>query len=314
MTTANPCLLFVSEYDDATEWRAALAAADPGLEVRVYPDIGDPAEVDAALVWTPPAEVMAACTNLRVVSILGAGADAAIGAPWLPEGVPVVRIVDAGMQRMMVSYVVHAVLAHHREAPRVTRARREKRWEYVHPRDPAERRVGLMGLGNLGAAAARALADLGFTVSGWSRSPKSIDGIACYSGEAGLAAFLAGCDVLVVLLPLTPETRGLLGAEAFARLPKGAYLVNAGRGALVDEAALAAAVASGHLSGACLDVAVEEPLPAGHPFWDIEAIMITPHHASVPNPATAAPQVAENVRRAVEGRPLLNLVDPARGY
>jgi len=309
-----PVLLFVSEYDAPTEWREAIAAADPGIEFRAYPEMGDPGEIDAALVWAPPAQVMAACTNLKMVSILGAGADAAIGATWLPEGVPVCRIVDDGMQRMMVAYVVHAVLAIHRDASRTMKARRERRWDYVHPRDTAERRVGVMGLGNLGGAAAKAIAMLGFPVSGWSRSPKAIPGIACFSGMDSLATFLEGCDVLVVLLPLTPETRGILDAAALAHLPEGAFVVNAGRGALLDEAALEAEIRSGRIAGATLDVFQEEPLPEGHPFWDLEEVMITPHHASVPNPMTAAPQVAANVRRAVAGEPLLNVIDPSRGY
>lgn len=310
----RPCLLFASEFDDALAWRTALHALWPELDVRIWPQIGDAREVDVALVWKPPREALAACRNLRLIVILGAGGDAVIGDPSFPAAIPVARLVDAGMTRMMVAYVVLAVLHRHREFDVLEHARRERRWQYRHPRDPATCRVGVMGLGHLGGAAALALAGLGFDVAGWSRSRHDIPGVACRAGLSELHAFLERTEILVSLLPRTTSTSGLLDASALASLPPGAWLINVGRGATVDEGALLAALASGRLAGATLDVFTQEPLPAAHPFWFDERVMITPHQASVAEPSTAAAQVVDNVRRALAGQPLLHLIDRTRGY
>lgn len=310
----RPCLLFTSNADDPVAWRAALAEAWSALEFRVWPEIGDPDEIDAALVWKPPRAALANCRNLKLVINLGAGADAVIGDDALPSTVPVARIVDPGMTRMMVAYVSLAVLRYQRDFESFELARNERRWHHAYPTDPALCRVGVMGLGQLGSAVASALAGLGLDVAGWSRRGKSIPGIAFYAGTAQLKAFLARTDILVLLLPITPQTRGLVDRDVLAALPRGARLVNAGRGATVDEGALIAALRTNHLAGATLDVFEQEPLPPGHPLWEMEQVMITPHQASVPGPGTSAAQVAENVRRALAGEPILHLVDRDRGY
>lgn len=314
MPTKRPCLLFASEFDDAHAWRAALEREWPELEVRIWPEIGDAREVDVALVWKPPREALSACAHLRLIVILGAGGDAVIGDPALPASIPVARLVDPGMTRMMVAYVAQAVLHHQRELGTMEGARRERRWRYVHPRDPKSCRVGVMGLGHLGSAVALALTALGFDVAGWSRSVHDVPGVPCHAGSVDLPRFLARTDILVLLLPLTTATRGLLDRAAFATLPRGAYLVNVGRGATIDEPALIEALDSGQLSGATLDVFAHEPLPPDHPLWSRENVMITPHQASVAEPSTAAPQVVDNIRRALARQPILNLVDRARGY
>lgn len=314
MSVDHPTLLFASELDDARAWRAALEVQWPELDVRLWPAIGDAAAVDAALVWKPPPEALTACANLRLIVILGAGGDAVIGDPALPVHIPVARLVDPGMTRMMVAYAVHAVLRRQRECERLEQAQRQGRWEYVHPRDPAQCRVGVMGLGHLGSAVASALATLGFDVAGWSRSAHRIDSVSCWAGRETLEPFLARTDILVMLLPSTPGTRGLMDRETLAALPRGAYVINAGRGVTLDEAALLRALDSGQIAGAMLDVFAQEPLPPGHPFWQHERVTLTPHQASVAEPATAAPQVVDNVRRALTGRPLLHLIDRTRGY
>lgn len=302
---------FHSLPDDAVAWRRALEAALPGVVWRDDADPGDPAAVDVALVWKPPPGFFAGMTRLRLVVNLGAGVDALLGRTDLPP-VAIARLNDTGMVRLMTSYVVFAVLRYLRDIPQFEAAQRRGEWHYIHPQALGARRVGVLGLGELGGPAAAALAGLGCTVQGWSRSPKDIPGVQCHSGA--MAPFLESTDVLVVMLPLTDATRGVIGADALARLPRGAALINVSRGPVVVEDALLAALRSGHLAGATLDVFEQEPLPAGHALWAMDNVLITPHLASITVPEEAAADVAESIRRTAQGLAPLHQVDPARGY
>lgn len=311
-------LVFYSAFDGPQEWRAALQEAVPGLDVRIARAEdgqveGDPAAVRYALVWKPPHGFFQRFPNLRLVINLGAGVDALVGRDDLPD-VPITRLSDPQMGRMMASFVLFCVLRHAREIPTFEKAQKARRWDYVHPRTAGEIRVGVLGLGELGAAAALELARQGFDVRGWSRTPKTLDGVSTRHGMAALPDFLAGSEILVVMLPLTPETRGLLNAERLALLPKGAKLINVARGPVVDEAALIDALRSGRIAEATLDVFEVEPLPPESPLWGMENVLVTPHLASVAIPASAAAQIADNIRRVEEGREVLNQVDPRRGY
>ncbi|MEP9354761.1 glyoxylate/hydroxypyruvate reductase A [Xanthobacter sp. KR7-65] len=311
-------LVFYSAVDNGPEWQAALAAAAPGLDVRIADPAdgtveGDPADVRYALVWKPPHGFFARFPNLKLVVNLGAGVDALVARDDLPD-VAITRLSDPHMARMMASFVLFCVLRHAREIPTFEKAQRERRWHYVHPRTAGEIRVGVLGLGELGAAAAQELARQGFDVRGWSRTAKSLDGVQSCHGMDALAGFLADTEILVVMLPLTPETRGLLDAAHLALLPRGAKFINVARGAVVDEAALITALASGHIAEATLDVFATEPLPSESPLWGMDNVLVTPHLASVAIPASAAAQIADNIRRVEEGREVLNRVDPARGY
>lgn len=312
-TTPPDTLVFHSAVDVFATWRDALAAALPDLDVRRADDVADPASVRYALVWNPPQGFFARFPNLALVINLGAGVDALTARDDLPEA-PVTRLSDPLMARMMAGYVLFAVLRHARDIPVFERAHREGRWAYVHPRPAEEIRVGVMGLGELGAAAAREVARQGFDVRGWSRSPKTIEGVDCSAGMEALPAFLAGCEILVVMLPLTPDTRGLLNAERLALLPEGAKVVNVSRGPVVDEAALVDALTRRAISDATLDVFETEPLPETSPLWRLDNVLITPHLASIALPASAATQIAENVRRVRAGEPPLHSVDRRRGY
>ena len=231
----------------------------------------------------------------------------------LPD-VPVARLSDPGMIALMVSYVLFAVIRYARDIDKFEEAQREGEWRYIHPRPLATVKVGVLGLGELGAPAAGALASLGFDVRGWSRGAKTVPGVACCHGLDALDVLLGDVEILVVLLPLTPETRGLLDARRLRRLPPGAKLVNASRGAVVDEEALTLALADGHLGGATLDVFVTEPLHAGSPLWHMPSVLITPHVASITVPESAARDVAESIRRVRRGEPPLHAADPRRGY
>lgn len=307
-------LLFYSQFDDPADWGKHLRDAVPGLDFRVWPDVGRPEDIEAALVWKAPEGELRKLPNLKLIINLGAGVDSIVKDRSLPAGIPIVRIADPEMSRMMAQFVLAAVLRHYRDFVSFARAQKERRWHYIHPREAPTCSVGIMGLGNLGAIAAQELTRQGFRVAGWARSPKAIDGVESFHGRDGLALLLARSEILVVMLPLTPETDGILGAEALARLPHGAKLINVGRGRLVDEDALIAAIRSGQIAEATLDVFHTEPLPADSPLWDFDQVLVTPHLASVAIPRTAARQVAENLRRLSAGQPLLNVVDPLRGY
>ena len=301
---------FYSEHDDPVAWEKALRAHLPEVEFR---QDGPPEGVVAALVWKPPHGYFAPFRDLRLVVNLGAGVDALVARDDLPN-LPISRLNDPGMVQLMCSYVTYAVTRYARDFHLFERAQRAGTWRYIHPRALNTHRVSVLGLGELGGAAAAALAGMGYAVTGWARSPKAIAGVRCLHGEAGFATALAEADTLVMLLPLTPQTRRLMNAARLAQLPRGANLINVGRGALLDEAALLAALASGHVAEATLDVFETSPLPADHPFWRVENIRITPHLASITIPEAAAADVAESIRRVLRGEAPLHQVDPARGY
>lgn len=309
-------LLFVSEVDRADWWQNELSKASPGLEVRAWPDIGNPADIDYALAWKPRPGVLAGLPNLKAIFSLGAGVDHIFADPELPAGVPVTRIVDADLTAGMSEYVLLHTLKYHRNQRVFDQQQRDHVWDMrmSEIRQAWERRVSVLGLGELGSDAAVKLSVAGFKVAGWSRTPKTMRGIDCYHGTDGLNAMLGQTDILVCLLPLTAETAGILNARTFAAMPQGSYVINAARGGHLVEADLIPALDSGQLAGATLDVFVTEPLPADHPFWDHPAITVTPHNASVTDPRSVAKQVAENIRRHRAGEPLLNLVDRTAGY
>lgn len=214
----------------------------------------------------------------------------------------------------MTSYVLFAVLRYARDMSSFERSKARGKWEFIHPRPFAEIKVGLLGLGDLGAAAATALANQGFAVSGWSRTQKQLAQVRCVSGADALDEFLGANEIVVCMLPLTPETHGLLDARRLALLPDGAKLINVSRGQVVDEQALIGALRSRRLAEATLDVFVKEPLPEGHPLWALDNVLITPHVASNTTPKVAARDVAESIRRIRKGEEPLHRVDPKRGY
>jgi glyoxylate/hydroxypyruvate reductase A len=307
-------LLFRSTVDSAARWQAALGQLAADLDMRVWPDIGDPGEIDYALVWRPEPGLLAALPNLRLILSLGAGIDHILRDPQLPAEVPIVRLVDPYLTDAMSEYVVLRVLALHRRDLDYRAQQQAGIWRELPQKNAGERPVGILGFGEIGHDAGRRLAALGFPVSGWSRSEKTVAGFRIYAGVDGLPRLLAGSEILVCLLPLTAATEGILCARSFAALPRGAGLVNAGRGGHLVEDDLIPALDAGQLSGAALDVFSEEPLPPGHPFWRHPRITVTPHIAGTTNPTTAAAIVLENIRRCEAGRPLLNEVDRTKGY
>ena len=273
-------LVYKADPVRGAEWKAILAARAPELEFHVWPQTGDPRQVRYAAVWEPPSNLPALFPNLEVLMSVGAGVDQ-FDFSNLPPDLPVVRMLDPGIVDGMVEYCTFAVLVLHRNVLDYAADRLKTRWNPIRLIPASRRSVGILGLGQLGGALCHRLRMLGFRVSGWSRTERTIDGITTFAGETNLHAFLAGTDILVSLLPLTKETHGILDARLFERLPKGAGLVNVGRGRHLVQDDLLAALESGQLSGAVLDVTDPEPLPDGHPLWSHPRVILTPHVASM---------------------------------
>lgn len=311
----GPSLIFISRDDRFRSWRPALQAALPCMGIRRWPEEEEPREgVAYAIVWHPPAGVLARFPDLKAVFSIGAGVEHIFADPDLPPHLPVVRLVDDTLTEQMSEYVVLHVLRHHRRQAEYNAQQAERIWKYLPCPLASERRVGILGLGVLGRDAARRLRAFGFPVAGWSRTPKNEEGIESYAGREQLPEFLAHSDIAVCLLPLTGETRGLLSGELLAHLPPGAAFINAARGAVVDEAALLAALDSGRIGGATLDVFAQEPLPSGHPFWRHPRVSVTPHCAAITNPVSAARIIAANIARIEQGLAPLHAVDRDTGY
>jgi glyoxylate/hydroxypyruvate reductase A len=314
MLYAAMVLLFKSHLDSPEDWSAALKEIAPDLEVRVWPETGPLEEIAYALVWEPGAGELARYPNLKLIASLGAGVDHLLSDPELPAGVPITRMVDAQLTAMMSEYSLLYTLRFHRRVDEYEALQRAHDWTVLAQPLAGERTIGILGLGELGSDLAAKLLPLGFAVAGWSKSAKSIAGVESFHGPDGLAPFLAASQVLVCLLPRTPETAGILNAETLGQLPSGAYLINLARGDHLVEEDLIPLIDSGHLAGAALDVFRTEPLPKSHPFWDHPRIQVTPHAAGIATPWSGAPQVIENIRRVRAGEALINRVDPAKGY
>lgn len=306
-------LIFYSPLNPADQWEAELAKHIPDLDFRAWDDPGDPAEIDMALCWKPPAGGLAGFPNLKIIFSLAAGIDHLLLDPELPE-VPIVRMVEPSLTAGVAEYLTLHVLRHHKDMRRFDEQQRAGEWaEYFAP--PAERRrVGILGLGAIGGEAARMLHAIGFEVAGWSRSAKQVAGVKSFHGDDRLDEFLRRTDILVCILPNTPATQDILNAGLFAKLPRGASLINAGRGIQLVEQDLLDALASGRISEATLDVFRSEPLPAGHAFWRHPKITVTPHSAGDPFADSAAKTVAENILRFRRGEKLPNIFDRAAGY
>jgi glyoxylate/hydroxypyruvate reductase A len=307
-------LLFHSSGDSPEAWKAALLALEPGLDFRIFPETGNPAEIEFALGWAFPPGALAALPNLKCLCSLGAGVDHVFRDSTLPKGLPVVRLVDDAMADDMGDWVALNVLRFHRRDPEYRRFQTERRWVRLDQPYAKDRRVGILGIGFLGQAVARRLSAFGFPLAGWSRRPKRVPGVESFHGPEQLDAFLARTDILAILVPATPATENLMDARRLARLPKGAAIVNAARGRIIVDEALLAALDSGHISVAALDVFREEPLPSEHPYWCHPKVLVFPHIAAYTDPETAAAQVVDNLRRARAGAPLQNLVDMQAGY
>ncbi|MDF3868271.1 glyoxylate/hydroxypyruvate reductase A [Pseudomonas denitrificans (nom. rej.)] len=304
--------LYNAEPEHAEKWRTLLAAQVPELEFVEGFEAVDPARVTYLLTWKAVDDIDR-YTGLRVLFAAGAGVDQ-FDLSKIPDSVALVRMVDESLADIMAEFVVMSALALHRQMPAYRVAQAAQVWEPLNILPAATSRVGVMGLGQLGQACLAQLRHLKFQLLGWNRSERKIDGVKTYTGPEQLASFLSQCDILVNLLPLTDSTRGILNRETLAQLPKGAALINVGRGEHVVEADLVAALDGGQVGAAILDVFHEEPLPEGHPLWSHPHVWVTPHIASTMQVEGGAAVVAKNILRDLQGAELLHTVNRETGY
>jgi glyoxylate/hydroxypyruvate reductase A len=316
---AKRAILVAIDGTQAEEWLPLLKSRAKGRDLRIWPDaIGDKADIAYAFVWRPPPGLLGTLPNLRAILNIGAGVDALLSDPTLPA-VPLARAAHPDLTKRVVGYVVMHVLAHHNRARLYDAQQRECVWHpHKHPSSD-QVAVGIMGLGVIGSEAAQVLARLGFQVAGWSRTPKTVAGIESFHGSAGLDALLARTEILVCLLPLTPQTEGLLNLALLRKLKRngaagGAFLINAARGKIQVDADIVAALDEGALTAATLDVFPQEPLPAQSPLWLHPKVTLTPHVAGDISPTAFCDQLFEQVDRFERGERLENEVDRARGY
>lgn len=300
-------------------WRAAMRKVSPALDIRVWPNMGKAEDIVFAAAWLPPPGVLRGLPNLQVIFSLGAGVDAIINDPTLPGNVPIVRVNDPDLTGRMAEYVVLHVLLHHRQQRRIDDNQKRGIWDSFPTHAASDLAIGIMGLGVMGTESAERLRDLGFKVAGWSRSRKRIDGVHCYAGVPEFDAFLHRTDILVCLLPATPETDRIINRSLIRKLsrkgPFGApILINAGRGRQQVEADILASLEAGELHAATLDVFNIEPLPSDSPLWTHPKVTVTPHAAADSEPEVICAYVARQIARHREGLALNNVVDRARGY
>ena len=307
-------IVFRAGAGDPSGWARELRARIPDLDWRVWPDVGDPATVDFVLAFKVDPGFFRQFPNLKGILATGAGVDGIFADPDVPLDLPVARIVDPYMTQQMVQWAAYGVLHFYRRFDEYRALQDAQQWEELGEPSRHPPKVGVLGFGEIGSAIGRGLLALGFRVHGWTRTPRDLGPMPNFAGIEQLDAFLAESHFLVCMLPLTPDTAGLLDRERLSRLPAGAVLLNLARGGHVVTEDLVALLDAGHLMGAVLDVTEPEPLPSGHRLWGMPNVIITPHESGLTTPQTAADQVAENVRRVLAGEPVNNPVDAARGY
>jgi glyoxylate/hydroxypyruvate reductase A len=301
-------------------WRDAFLAQMPDADFRVWsPDpaedqTGDKSEIDYAIVWKPKPGFLKQLPNLKAVFSMGAGVDHLFNDPELPENVPLVRLVDRCLTQGMSEYAVYWTIHFHRKMGVYAKFAADHTWKRMRQADAEKRRVGVLGLGELGGDAAKKLVPLHYQVAGWSRSKREIPGVESFWGEDQLIPFLNRTEILICLLPLTPDTTGIINKQTLAALPEGAFLINCARGGHVVDDDLLAALNSGHIEGATLDVFHTEPLPADHPFWTHPKVNVTPHMASLTVPDSSTEWYVKNIKRMEAGEPPLNTVDRKTRY
>jgi len=303
-------LLFASTKEDPQRWRRLLEPALPQDRLFAWPDVNG-GDIDVALVATHPQGTFAQLPRLKLIQSLWMGVENILADTEVPRGVPLARLIDPGMVHAMAETVIASVLDWHRQRHVYRAQQRARLWKWQTQLLPSDRTVGLLGLGELGSYAAARLLALGFKVCGWSRRPRTIDGVHC---STDLDEILSQSQAVVCLLPLTAQTRGVLNARALARMPRGGCIINVARGAHLVMPDLIAALDSGQLAHAYLDVFETEPLPADSPLWAHPGITVTPHIAALTEPRTAVPKIVENIERVRRGEVPLNLVDFSAGY
>ena len=306
-------ILLVSKKRNFSSLESHLRSIDPNLDIEIWPAVSNPNRVQFAVAWRHPANLFEQFPNLKVISSLGAGVDHLLGDDTIPESIQFTRIVAPSLSGQMADYVLTAVLNIIRKIDQYNDQQRKAIWKPLESLIKRDIKIGVMGLGEIGSEVAKSLVKNGFTVNGWSKSKKTIDGVSCYA-EDELGSFLNQSNIAVCLLPLTPDTNGILDLELFKALKKPSFLINAARGLHLVEEDLIYALDTDLISHATLDVFSEEPLPESHPFWGRDKITITPHIASVTDPKESAELILENYKRMLSGMDLLHKVNRETGY
>ncbi len=307
-------IIFYSPEKNSQPWLNEISAALPAAEAWAWTPSCATQQADFAICWAPPAELFASQHQLKAIFNIGAGVDSVMKLPNLPANVPIIRLNDAGMAVQMAEYVCHALIRHTRQFDAYDVHAKNREWKRERPIDRATFPVGVMGLGDIGARVAKAVAAFDYPTFGWSRTAKSLSGVTTFSGREALEEFLQCVRVLVCVLPLTPDTEGILNATTFAKLKPNAYLINVARGRHLIENDLLTMLDTGHLAGATLDVFREEPLLKQHAFWAHPKITITPHISAITLRAESVLQIAEKIRALARGDAVDGMVEDGRGY
>ncbi len=291
-----------------------LLALDNTLDIRIWPDCGDAADIDLALVWKHPFGALKTFPRLKCIASLAAGVDHVLEDPSLPKETPLIRLIDPHMANDITQFLLACVLHHVRRLSHWEDCQQKKLWLKKPPFNFSDKTIGIMGLGHLGKKAAETFLQIGLQVIGWSNSHKNIPGLKDFVGETEFSSFLSQTDILICILPLTPQTENILNRDTFSQLKPNACLINVGRGGHLVEEDLIDSLDAGKLDIAYLDVFRKEPLPTEHPFWMHPKIRVTPHIASVTHPATAAKQLLSAYHKLLKGEVVANRVDLTRGY
>ncbi|WP_166425439.1 glyoxylate/hydroxypyruvate reductase A [Paraglaciecola sp. 20A4] len=306
-------VLFRGPQSRNDNWRTLFADALPGVTWYHWPNIEDKSAIELMIVWKLPRDYQQDYPNLKVIFSVGAGVDQ-LDLASVPEHIQVVRMLDPGIVKGMSEFIAMHVLNIHRDTFSYINANKTCTWQPIPTMENKQRRIGVFGLGHLGQAAAKTVLELGFSVNGWSRSPKKMEQVNCFSGEAELPTFLAQTDILVCLVPLTPDTRGILNIHTLSQLPKGASIINVGRGEQLVPDDLLTLLNQQYLAYAVLDVFDIEPLPETHPLWQHSNVVVTPHIAAITQDNSAGQVLVNNVQRYIDRQPLAGLVDRKLGY
>ncbi|MEM9218352.1 MAG: glyoxylate/hydroxypyruvate reductase A [Cyanobacteria bacterium P01_F01_bin.150] len=307
-------ILIAYEAENLDLFIADLRDRIPDLDIQIWPEVKDPGRVEAIITWKPPLGIMTKFPKLKAIISLGAGVEEILSDPTIPPDIPVIRLVDPCVTSRMSEYVLLAVLRFHRQTAEYQTLQKSQTWQPLPVSNSSSLTVGILGLGVLGMDIVQKLNDLDFPVRGWSRTPKYLDGIECFHGQTQLELCVSCCQVIVCLLPLTPETQGILNHKLFAKMPQGGYIINVARGQHLVEQDLLEALDSGQLSGACLDVFSTEPLPKNHPFWLHDQITITPHVATQTDSEYWVDSIINVIHDVRSNRPLKHLANRQQGY
>ena len=291
------------------EWKEVFSRTIPEFEIRIWPFINDPSEIDFALLWNPPEDLFKTIQKLKIIFSVGAGLDHLTQCPTLPSKVPIIRMIDPSLTKGVIEYVLYHILRIQRRMDDYTKLKLKKHWKRLDHQQSFEICVGIMGVGEIGAAVALNLVSLGYKVCGWSKTNKVFEGVDSYVGLSELSRFLASVNILIIVLPLTSATRNIINSDKLLMLPRGSHLINVGRGGLIIEDHLLALIKSGHIASAALDVFENEPLPESHEFWINDNIFITPHIAGQTNPVTAAKFIISNIEKFKLGINMIGEVD-----